>query len=121
MFLFSNLFSPDKKLLAYNFAENSGLNATAEKTGETNSTVFSYDLIAGTGVVIYSLLSLLGVIFLGLIVYGGILWMTAEGNEDNIEKAKKIITQAVVGLVIVLSAYAISFFVINALSPKTLG
>jgi|WetSurMetagenome_2_1015567.scaffolds.fasta_scaffold19938_5 hypothetical protein len=121
MFLLSNLISADKKLLAYSFVNDSGLQNTAEKTGNTNSSVFSFDLFSGTGAVIYSLLSLLGIIFLGLTIYGGILWMTAEGKEDQVEKAQKIITQAVIGLVIVLAAYAISIFVVNAITPKTLG
>jgi TRAP-type C4-dicarboxylate transport system permease small subunit len=120
MLLFSNLISADKKLLAYNFVNDSGLQNTAEKTGHTNSSVFSFDLFSGTGAVIYSLLSLLGIVFLGLTIYGGIQWMTAEGDESKVEKAHKTITQAVIGLVIVLAAYAISIFIINTITPKTL-
>jgi amino acid transporter len=120
MFLFSTIISVNNKLLAYSFTNDSGLQNTAEKTGHTNSSVFSYDLFSGTGAVIYSLLSLLGIVFLGLTIYGGILWMTAEGKEDQVEKAKKTITQALIGLVIIFAAYAISFFVINAVTPKTL-
>jgi hypothetical protein len=110
------------KELAYSFVDNSGLEKTAEKTGHTNQAIFGSngDLFYGTGMTINTALSLLGVVFLVLTVYGGITWMTAEGDETKVEKAKKTITQAVIGLVIVLAAYAISLFVINALSGSTL-
>lgn len=56
-------------------------------------------------------LSLLGVIFVVLTVYGGFLYMTARGNEEQTKKGQSIIVQALIGLIIVLSAYAISYFV----------
>jgi cbb3-type cytochrome oxidase subunit 3 len=65
--------------------------------------------IAGT--VVGAILSLLGVIFFLLIFYGGIRWMLAQGNEAEVEKAKQVIVAAVIGLVVVLSAYAITYFI----------
>ena len=59
--------------------------------------------------VIRMVLSFLAIIFLCLIVYAGFLWMTAGGNEDNIDKAKKLMNRAVIGLVIVLTAYSITW------------
>lgn len=70
--------------------------------------------------VIETLLSLLGVIFVGLMVYGGYLWMTDRGNEDQVKKAKDLIASAVIGLIIVMSAYAISYFVISKFSAGAL-
>jgi hypothetical protein len=61
-------------------------------------------------------LSVLGIIFLILILYAGFLWMTAAGNPDKVDKAKKLITQAVIGLIIILLAFTITNFVINALT-----
>jgi RsiW-degrading membrane proteinase PrsW (M82 family) len=60
------------------------------------------------------------VVFLILIIYGGILWMTAAGNEEKVKKAKELITEALIGLVIVLAAYAISYFVLNQLVNASL-
>lgn len=73
-----------------------------------------------TATIIQSVLAFLGVIFLVLIIYGGITWMTSEGEEAKVEKAQKIIKNATIGLIIVISAYAISYFVLSALSQKTL-
>ena len=65
------------------------------------------------------LLSFLGVLFLVLIIYGGFMWMTAQGNETQVEKAKKIIVNSVFGVVIVMLAYAITFFVLWAAGEST--
>jgi len=67
------------------------------------------------GNVVQMLLGFVGVVFLLLIIYGGMRWMTSGGNEDNIKKAKKIITNATVGLVIVVISYAAASFIFNSL------
>ena len=73
------------------------------------------DLQVSIGTVIKGALSLVGVIFLALTVYAGILWMTASGNETQIEKAQGILKAAIIGLVITMSAYAITAFVTGRL------
>jgi hypothetical protein len=57
----------------------------------------------------------LGIIAVGLIIYAGWLWMTSEGNEEKVGQAKKILTNAIVGLIIILSAFAIVSFILNSL------
>jgi hypothetical protein len=75
----------------------------------TKSGEFVFDTTVG--VIIQTALSLLGVIFLVLMVYGGFLWMTDRGNEQQVKRAQNLISAAVIGLIIVLSSYAISYFV----------
>ena len=77
------------------------------------------DVRTSTARIINVALSLLGVILLVLIVYSGFLWMTAAGNDEQISKAKKILASSVIGLVIILSAYSISRFVVTNLSDVT--
>lgn len=77
------------------------------------------DLTTTLGMLIQAMLGLLGVIFLVLIIYAGFLWMTAGGDEGKVSTAKDIMIRSVVGLVILLSAYAISTFVIDALISAT--
>lgn len=60
-------------------------------------------------------ISLLGVIFLLLIVYGGWLWLTARGDNERVTKAKDTITRAVIGIVIVIGAYALTTFILTRL------
>ncbi len=63
--------------------------------------------------VVQGLLSLLGVIFFVLVLYGGFKWMKAKGDAPEVEKAKEVITNATIGLALVLAAYAISIFVVG--------
>lgn len=60
-------------------------------------------------------LSFLGVIALVLIIYAGFIWMIARGNEEEITRAKETLKGAVIGLIIVLSSFAISYFVFTEL------
>ncbi|MFH1412602.1 MAG: hypothetical protein ABIG10_01045 [bacterium] len=61
--------------------------------------------------IIAVVLSFLGVIFIALMIYGGYLWMTATGNEEQVDKARNLIKAALIGLLIVIAAYAITYFV----------
>ena len=71
------------------------------------------------GKIISIFLSILGVIFVILIIYGGYLWMTAYGDKTKLDKAKDLINNAVIGLIIILLSYAISSFVISQLLKAT--
>lgn len=61
-------------------------------------------------------LSVLGIIFVVIIVYAGYLWMTDGGEGKKVTKAKALIGQAIVGLVIIVAAYAITAFVIDKIA-----
>ncbi len=63
------------------------------------------------GVITTIIFSLLGVIFIILTIYGGFLYMNARGNEEQTKKAIAMITQALIGLAIILAAYAFTFFI----------
>jgi len=117
------MFSLNDKLVAYDFVNSSGLNETAVKTGHTSQKLFNSpdSLTSSISTIVFSALSIIGVIFLVLIIYAGITWMTAEGNEDRVEKAKKTLTQSIIGIVIVFAAYAISYFVISQFVGQTLN
>jgi hypothetical protein len=73
------------------------------------------------GSIINVALGLLGMVLLVLIIYGGFLWMTAGGNSDQVDKAKKILINSIIGLVIIMAAYAISTFVFGAILGATTG
>ncbi len=65
--------------------------------------------------VVRAALGLLGIIFLIIIIFAGYRWMTASGNEEAIKKAQDAIKRAIIGLVIVILAYAITAFIFNQL------
>src|SRR3989339_578116 len=66
-------------------------------------------------------LGLLGTICTVIILYAGFRWMTSAGNEDAIGSAKKTLIAAVIGLLIIFAAYAITRFVMTQLYKATVG
>ncbi len=64
-------------------------------------------------------LGLLGIIAVVIILLGGFKWMTSGGSEEKVGEAKKLLMAGVIGLIIILAAYAIATFVINALVNAT--
>ncbi|MFH1522453.1 MAG: hypothetical protein ABIE43_01380 [Patescibacteria group bacterium] len=101
-----------------NAFDSDHLDKTAGESGAGYDTLVEPENIVS--IVIQIALSFLGVIFLVLMIYAGYLWMTARGNEEQATKARNIITAAVIGLVIVLMAYAISYLVIDKIGGTTL-
>ena len=109
-------------------AEEAPLNpdATVDSNLQTDAfrTFAGFNEISAGGLVatvISAVLGLLGVIFIVLMVYAGFLWMTARGNEDQVKKAVGIIQTAIIGLIIVIAAYSITYFVFNALGGSLGG
>ena len=56
-----------------------------------------------------------------IILFAGFKWMTAGGNEENITSAKQMLIAGVIGLVIILSSYALATFIINQIVASTTG
>ena len=93
-------------------------------SAQTNDLNFGLQPVAKTGLsgtdirviiaqIIRAVLGLLGIIALGIVIYGGWMYMTAAGNEDKVATAKKILVNGLIGLVIILSSFAIVQFVLN--------
>lgn len=61
-------------------------------------------------------LGFVGVLFFLLMLYAGILWMTARGAQESVKKAKDVMTAAIVGLVIVAGAFSITRLIIRTVS-----
>jgi len=78
-------------------------------------------LVETVSQIINVLLGLLGVVAVVIILMGGFKWMTAAGNEEKVGEAKKLLGAGIVGLVIILSAFAIASFVISNLATATGG
>lgn len=92
----------------------SGLGTTFNNAGED-----SLAKMIGAGVNV--VLGILGLILVILIIYAGFIWTTAQGDSKKVDKAKDMIKQAVVGLIIVFAAYAIAQFVMINLANVASG
>lgn len=90
-------------------AGSSGLNATEAFNEEISLT----EIVAQ---VIKSFLGILGIIFVVLMILGGYNWMTAQGDESKVEKAKSTIQKAVIGLIIIVASYSITYTLFKAIN-----
>jgi hypothetical protein len=91
---------------AFNETSSSVLSQTVKGAGFFQDSSNNIDNLVQT--IINTTLSFLGVIFTIIIIYAGFKWMTAEGSPETVTKAKGLLKNAVIGLIIVLAAYAIS-------------
>jgi len=107
--LFSFLILSPAKAAIFNTTQvgnfDNNLNAAATSTNYYNTGTQLEDIIS---TIIRVILSLLGTVFLILIFVAGNNWMMAAGNEEKIKKSKETIRDLLVGLCLVLIAYAFS-------------
>ena len=103
-----------------------GLNDTASEVGafqqqaaqdQTASKLFIQN---SAGRLIGAVLSFVGVLFLIMMIYAGIMWMTAQGNDQQVTKAKDLLINSIIGIVIIFAAYAITAFIGNFVSNTLL-
>ena len=88
-------------------------NAQAEMTeGDPSQTI---------GGAISVLLGILSLIFLIITIYAGVMWMTASGNTDSVEKARRMLIEGAVGFVLTLSAYAFTAYVVGEITSKIIN
>lgn len=71
------------------------------------------------GSVINVALSVLGLVFLGYALYAGFKWMTAQGDEKAVTAAKDTIKNSVIGIIIIVAAFALTTFVMQQLNTVT--
>ena len=95
-----------------------GLDETANKA-QLPGTIQNRGLPEIVGLIIQSLMGIIGTILVLLLIYGGFLWMTAAGEEKKVEEAKKIIKNSIIGLLVIFLAYGIAKFVIDALTSAS--
>jgi len=89
-----------------------GLDETAAAAGYGESLPTLTNVIAG---LINAFLGLIGIVLVILLIYGGVMWMTASGSTEQLTKAKAILVNSFIGLLIIVAAYAISLYVVQAL------
>lgn len=99
-------------------ADTYGLERTA---GAAHYDVGKEDIFSSVQKVVSAFLGLLAIIFFILVTYAGVRWMIARGNEEYVEEAKNTLESAIIGLIVVMSAYAITTFIFTKLSANVGG
>jgi len=102
-------------------ASDGGLNEVGKAYGQSGTPTADYDIRLMVARIIRIVLELLGIIFLVLIIYAGFKWMTAGGDEEKVTSAKKLLTNSVIGLIIIFAAFAIAAFVFYQLEYAITG
>lgn len=127
-FLFSLVFVPGLALAqgttttttSTSSSLKNDITGNLKKTGQSANYNTSQEgeaaLASLIGAIIKVILGIVGTVLLGLLIYGGYIWMMAGGNDSDVTKAKSIIQQAVIGLIIIVSAYIIADFVMSKLT-----
>lgn len=102
----TDLTDPDE-VLPSEFTDATGL-------GDAN-------LMETIGNLINVVLGFLGIVAVVIVLFGGFRWMTAGGNDEKVQEAKKLLIAGVIGLAIIFSAYAITSFVLTSLINSSTG
>ena len=100
-------------ILAISLLPNAALAAITVPTVTNMSTRSLDDTVAS---IINAAAGLLGVVALGIIVYGGFLWMTSGGNEESVGNAKKVMVSGVIGMIIIILSYTVAMFLMGAIT-----
>ncbi len=79
------------------------------------------DLTVIVGQLINAALGLVGILLLVYLLYGGFLWMTAGGSTEQVKKAKDVMRNTLIGIVIIVLSYAIADFVLGQLIAVSTG
>jgi hypothetical protein len=103
------------------FAQSDSLNVNDLGVGAVQSSIKlgSGDVRETAARIINVALGFLGIIAVVIVLLGGFKYMVAGGNEEKTSEAKKLIVSGIIGLAIILSAWAITSFVISRLVTAT--
>lgn len=99
--------------------DSTGLTNTANSAGF--DTQAPPNLAALIGNIIQAVLAIIGVVLLIIIIYGGFLYMTSGGSPDQATKGKNWIINGIIGVIIIVLAYAISSYVIDLIAGAMEG
>jgi uncharacterized membrane protein YwzB len=64
-------------------------------------------------------LGLIGIVFIVLAIYSGARWMTSQGNDEAITKAKNTLKNLAIGIIIIAAGYSISYFIVDRLETAS--
>ena len=93
-------FAADKKTET---KESYRLDEVASRVGFNKSAQYS-SVYGVVNLTVNLLLSLLAIIFLGMMLYAGLRWITSQGEEEKIGKARTAIKAAIIGLALVVGS-----------------
>ncbi len=91
-----------------------GSAGAAAVKGETGLPTDNWQLLVGQTISV--ILGILGIVLIVTLVYAGFLYLTAQEGEEKTKKAKHMMINAAIGMVIVLCAYALTVYIVGRLN-----
>jgi len=99
-----------------NTAGSAGFVGVPGKNDDKNDPNYYSGVISeNVGAMVSVIISFVGTIFFIFVIASGIQWMTAGGNEEQVNKSRKRLINASIGLLITVAAYFITWFISNAI------
>ena len=94
---------------------NSALTAQQKADAGCGESKTVFDVLPG---VLNAVFGIVGILAVGLIIFGGVRYTISQGDAGKVKKAKDTIMYAVIGLVVTLAAFAIVNFVLTSINPN---
>ncbi|PJE75931.1 hypothetical protein COV04_02125 [Candidatus Uhrbacteria bacterium CG10_big_fil_rev_8_21_14_0_10_48_11] len=91
-------------------------NSAGLRTGATTDKITPLEIF---GLYLNILVGFIGVLFIVQVVHGGILWMTAGGNEEQVEHARKKMISATIGAAVMFGSYILTYFILSQIASTT--
>lgn len=101
------------------FAQGADITGGLQTVGTTAGISGGGDIYSIIGNIINIVLGLLGTVLLVIMLYAGYEWMTSGGDSEKVESAKVRLRNAIIGLIIIMTSFAITNFILNALISAT--
>lgn len=71
------------------------------------------------GTLVKAVLAFTGTVAFLIFLYGGFMWMTARGNDEQVKKAKQYLTNGIVGTIVIILAYSVTYYITDILFKAT--
>ncbi len=111
--------------IAYGDVVNSVVGPTTETNNAIKIQYPAVDKIKHPAVIakniIYVIDGILGILMVILLTYGGFIWMTAAGDSKKTDKARDLMQQSIVGLIIIIATWALAWFIIEKIGEAVFG
>ncbi len=119
-------YDPDDSTTECTCVSDGSVTDTGYFPSEFNPNYFSETRQEGSlliiiGGLINVFMGLLGMLAVVLMLYGGFIWMTAQGDPEKVQKAQNIIKTAVVGIIVIFAAWALATFAINYIATRAIS
>lgn len=115
-FLVVTMVLPSYALAQQKNQTTAGINSALDQAGQTGFGMTGQDATAIglgglVGTYVTAFLGFVGTIAFVVFLYGGFLWLTARGNDDQVADAKKYLFNGTVGVAVIVLAYSAAYFI----------